>query len=92
MRFDTPITRISRGLKFPTNIHAHTGAIGYDFARGFWHLDPNSLQINVTNVEPNLNVAALTVPDAVRQATIEPVRVESQRLANGVWLVGGGIP
>ena len=78
------------GLKFPTNIHAHTGAIGYDFGRGFWNLDPNSLQINVTDVEANLDVAALTVPDAVREATVEPVRVESQRLANGVWLVGGG--
>jgi glyoxylase-like metal-dependent hydrolase (beta-lactamase superfamily II) len=78
------------GVKFPTNIHGHTGAIGYDFTRGFWNLDPNSLQINVTNVQPNLSVAALTVPDAVRQSTIEPAGVESQRLANGVWLVGGG--
>ena len=43
----------------------------------------SDLQANVTN-------AALTVPNDVQRARIQPVRVESQRLGDGVWLVGGG--
>lgn len=78
------------GVRFPTNIHGHTGAVGYEFTRGFWNLDPNSLQINVASVQPNVSAAALPVPDAVRQATIPPVRVESQKLADGIWLISGG--
>lgn len=71
------------GVKFPTLLHSHQGDP---------RLNPghNSIEIRVTKVQPNVTVAALTVPDAVRQATIPPVRVESQRLANGVWLVAGG--
>ena len=30
------------------------------------------------------------MPEAVRQAKIQPVRVESQKLAEGVWLIAGG--
>src|SRR5882672_11144808 len=29
-------------------------------------------------------------PDAGRQVTAPPLRVESQKLADGVWLIGGG--
>ena len=43
----------------------------------------SDLQVNVAN-------AVLAVPDDVRSATIEPVRVQSQGLADGVWLIGGG--
>ena len=43
----------------------------------------SDLQVNVAN-------AALTVPDDVRSAGIQPVRVESQTLGDGVWLIGGG--
>ena len=32
----------------------------------------------------------MPVPDAVRTAVAPPVRVESQKLADGVWLLGGG--
>jgi glyoxylase-like metal-dependent hydrolase (beta-lactamase superfamily II) len=78
------------GVKFPTVIHGHTGSAGYDYTRGFWLLDPNSLNINVTAVEPNAAAAAPAVPDAVRQAAVQPPRVESQKLADGVWLAGGG--
>ena len=46
--------------------------------------------ITVSSVQVNVNGAALTVPDAVRQATVPPVRVESQKVANGFWYVGGG--
>jgi glyoxylase-like metal-dependent hydrolase (beta-lactamase superfamily II) len=44
----------------------------------------------VTEVKLNVAGAALTVPNEVRTAAIPPVRVETQRLADGVWLVGGG--
>jgi glyoxylase-like metal-dependent hydrolase (beta-lactamase superfamily II) len=32
----------------------------------------------------------LTVPDSVKQAALPPVKVESQKLAEGVWWLGGG--
>ena len=69
-------------VKFPTDLHSHYGDV---------RLNPghNSMQVTVTNVQPNVSVAAMTVPDNVRQATIQPVRVESQKLADGVWYVGG---
>ena len=42
----------------------------------------SDLQVNVA--------ATLTVPDEVVSARIQPVRVESQGLGDGVWLIGGG--
>ncbi len=44
----------------------------------------------VSDLQANVANAALTVPDAVQSARVPPVRVESQRLSDGVWLVGGG--
>ena len=44
----------------------------------------------MTNIQANVAVPAITVPDAVRQAKVPPVKVESQKLADGVWLVAGG--
>jgi len=43
----------------------------------------SELRVNVPN-------AALTVPNDVRSATMPPVRVESQKLGDGLWLIGGG--
>jgi glyoxylase-like metal-dependent hydrolase (beta-lactamase superfamily II) len=43
----------------------------------------SELRVNVPN-------AALTVPNEVRSATVQPVRVQSQKLADGVWLMAGG--
>lgn len=64
------------GVKFPATIHQMQG--GHP-----------TLELTVNRVQPNVT-AALEVPEPVRQATAPPVRVESQRLAEGVWLVGGG--
>jgi glyoxylase-like metal-dependent hydrolase (beta-lactamase superfamily II) len=50
----------------------------------------NIMEIKVTNVQTNVNVPAITVPDVVKQATAPPERVESQKLADGVWFLGGG--
>ena len=75
------------GVKFPTVWHSHEG----------W--DDNSQTMDITaghnafggtmkDVKPNVCPDPVTVPDAVRQATF-PVRVETQKLAEGVYLLGG---
>ena len=71
------------GVKFPTTLHIHQGDPRLSVAH-------NSMEITVTNVQPNIAVAAMTVPDAVRNATAPRERAESQKLADGVWLIGGG--
>jgi glyoxylase-like metal-dependent hydrolase (beta-lactamase superfamily II) len=71
------------GVKFPNVLHYHQG-----IGRGT--LGHNFMEVQVASAQMNPTVAALTVPDAVRQATIPAVRVESTRLGNGIWLLGGG--
>jgi glyoxylase-like metal-dependent hydrolase (beta-lactamase superfamily II) len=79
------------GVMFPSTFHAHHDldddleAEGVNVSGGH-----NSFGLTINKVEVNVNDAALTVPDAARNATIPPVRVESQKLADGVWYVGGG--
>jgi glyoxylase-like metal-dependent hydrolase (beta-lactamase superfamily II) len=41
-------------------------------------------------VQPNVCGEAIIVPESVQKATIPPVRVESQKLGNGLFLLGGG--
>ena len=43
----------------------------------------------VSDLQTNV-AATLRVPNDVMSARIQPVRVESQRLGDGVWLIGGG--
>jgi glyoxylase-like metal-dependent hydrolase (beta-lactamase superfamily II) len=75
------------GVRFPTGWHSHVG----------W--DDNSQIQNVTaghnafggtmkDVRPNVCPDAVAVPDSVRRAAF-PVRVETHKLANGVYLLGG---
>jgi glyoxylase-like metal-dependent hydrolase (beta-lactamase superfamily II) len=64
------------GIKFPTRIVQKQA--------GFPTLD-----ISVMSVEPNA-AAAIEAPSTVRQASAPPVRVESQKLAEGVWYLTGG--
>src|SRR6266566_2258020 len=71
------------GVKFPTTLHIHQGDPRLSAAH-------NSMEITLTNVQPNVSVPAVTVPDAVQKATAPPVRAESQKLADGVWLIAGG--
>ncbi len=71
------------GIKFPTVLHVHQGDPVLNPAH-------NVQEIRVTSVQPNAAVPTMTVPDAVRQATAPPVRVETAKLADGVWLLGGG--
>ena len=64
------------GIKFPTHIVQKQG--------GWMTQD-----LNIADVKANAELA-LEVPDAVRTATAPPVRVVSQKLADGVWFLGGG--
>jgi glyoxylase-like metal-dependent hydrolase (beta-lactamase superfamily II) len=45
---------------------------------------------SLTAARINVPDAALTVPDNVRSATIQPVRIETQQLGQGLWLIAGG--
>jgi len=44
----------------------------------------------VSDLKVNVAGAALTVPNEVRSATTPPVRVQSQKLGDGLWLIAGG--
>jgi glyoxylase-like metal-dependent hydrolase (beta-lactamase superfamily II) len=71
------------GVKFPTTLHIHQGDPRLMVAH-------NSMEITLSNVQPNIAVPATTVPAEVQKATAPPVRAESQKLAEGIWLVAGG--
>jgi len=70
-------------VKYPTVLHIHQGDPRLMTAH-------NSMEITLSNVQPNLSVAALPVPSEVASAAAPPVRAESQKLADGVWLIAGG--
>ncbi len=78
------------GVMFPGRWHQHQ-----DYDDGSWRGNVSAgdhafgLE-TITDVQFNVAVEAPTVPDEVRQAMMGPVRVESERLADGVWLLGGG--
>lgn len=71
------------GVQFPTLLHVHQGDPRLNPAHNYY-------EYHVTEVRPNAPVATMPVPDAVRTATIPPVKVESRKLADGIWLLGGG--
>jgi glyoxylase-like metal-dependent hydrolase (beta-lactamase superfamily II) len=64
------------GVKFPTKIRQTSG--------GF-----PSLELTVTEVKANV-AADVPVPDAVRQATNPYARVQSTKVADGVFYIAGG--
>jgi glyoxylase-like metal-dependent hydrolase (beta-lactamase superfamily II) len=71
------------GVMFPTTLHIHQGDPRLMVAH-------NSMEITLSNVQPNVSVAGMTVPAEVQKATAPPVRAESQKLADGIWLIAGG--
>src|SRR5881397_2403818 len=71
------------GVKFPTTLHIHQGDPRLSVAH-------NSMEITINSVQPNASITAMAVPDAVQKATAPRERVESQKLADGVWFLGGG--
>jgi len=77
------------GVKFPTNFHHHTDWDDETQPPNY-NGGHNSLTFSVKDVKPNDCGAALTVPEAVAKATIPPVRVETQKLAEGIFYLTGG--
>jgi glyoxylase-like metal-dependent hydrolase (beta-lactamase superfamily II) len=79
------------GVMFPSTFHAHHDldddleGEGVNVSGGH-----NSFGLTISNVQVNVNDAALTIPEVVRTATVPPVRVESQKVTDGVWYLGGG--
>ncbi|PWT98009.1 MAG: hypothetical protein C5B51_30175 [Terriglobia bacterium] len=71
------------GVMFPTLLHVHQGDPRLNPAHNYY-------EYNVTDLKANVPVTIMPVPDVVRTATVPPVKVESQKLADGVWLLGGG--
>jgi metallo-beta-lactamase superfamily protein len=70
------------GVKFYTDNHSHMTVNG----------DQDPLQYRILDVKANVALPpnAFAVPAAVQQATRPVERVESQKLADAVWLLGGG--
>jgi hypothetical protein len=71
------------GIMFPGQIHVHQGDPRLNPAHNYY-------EINVTDVKANVAVIPMPVPEAVKMATAPPVKVDSQKLSDGVWLLGGG--
>jgi glyoxylase-like metal-dependent hydrolase (beta-lactamase superfamily II) len=75
---------VGGGAKFPFHIHAHQGDHPLDAGGRNW------FDVRVTDAKVNVPNAAVAVPDNVRTAPAPQVRVASQKLADGVWFIGGG--
>ena len=78
------------GVQFPTRWHQHQ-----DFDDGGQQTNvsggSHSFGLEtITDVRINVDGASLTVPSAVQRALVPPVQVETEQLADGVWLLGGG--
>lgn len=71
------------GVMFPTLLHVHQGDPRLNPAHNYY-------EYTVTDVKANVAMTPMPVPDVVRAATAPPVKVDSQRLGDGVWLLGGG--
>ena len=92
MYYETVFSRYREinGVMFPGRWHQHQ-----DYDDGFWRGNASGgdhafgLEA-ITDVKFNVAGAAPAVPGEVRQAKMGSVRVESERLADGVWLLGGG--
>ena len=79
------------GVMFPTTFHQHHDldddleGEGVNVSGGH-----NSFGLTVANVQVNPANAAPMIPETARTATIQPVRVESSKVADGFWYIGGG--
>src|SRR5688572_11166617 len=71
------------GIMFPMLLHTHQGDPRLNVAHNYY-------EYRVATVKPNAPVTVLPVPDVVRNAVVPAPRVESTKLADGIWLLGGG--
>ena len=74
---------IGNGIKMPFHIHEHQG--DHPLVRGM-----NWMDLQLSDAKANVANAATAVPAAVQSAPAPRVNVASQRLADGVWYLGGG--
>lgn len=76
------------GITFPAGWHHHEG---YDDERFKPTITGghNAFGGTFSDIRPNACGEAPTVPASVQAAAVAPERVESERLAEGVWLLGG---
>lgn len=77
------------GVKFPGNFHHHTDWDDETQAPNY-NGGHNSLTFSVKDIRVNDCGPAITVPEAARTATVPPARVESTKLAEGVYYLAGG--
>jgi glyoxylase-like metal-dependent hydrolase (beta-lactamase superfamily II) len=75
-------------VKWPTTFHHHEG---WDDNYNYDNISAghNAFGGEMKNVQPNVCPDPVPVPDSVRQATF-PMTVTSQKIGNGVYLMGGG--
>ena len=76
------------GVRFPTRWHSHTGWDDNYQAQNF-SAGRNGFGGTLADIRSNDCGDSVAVPAAVRTASFA-VRVDPQRLADGVWLLGGG--
>jgi glyoxylase-like metal-dependent hydrolase (beta-lactamase superfamily II) len=75
------------GMRFPTTWHSHHGWDDNYQAQSV-NAGHNGFGGTFADVKANACPNPVSVPDSVRQATF-PVRVETTKLADGVYLLGG---
>jgi len=78
---------LGNGMKFPSVWHHHDGWDD-NFGAQSVSAGHNGFGGTLAKIVPNACGEPMPVPDAVRQAAF-PVRVETQKLAEGVYLLGG---
>ena len=71
------------GVMFPGLTHVHQGDPRINTAENYF-------QVWTRDVQPNVVVNKIPVPDVVLTAKLDPVKVDTQKLADHVWLLGGG--
>jgi glyoxylase-like metal-dependent hydrolase (beta-lactamase superfamily II) len=79
---------LGNGIRFPTGWHSHQGWDD-NYGAQATTAGHNAFGGTLKGVRANDCPGTVTVPDSVRQATFA-VRVETQKLGNGVYLLGGG--
>jgi metallo-beta-lactamase superfamily protein len=71
------------GVKFPQLVHVHQGDPRLNPAHNYY-------EFKIADVKGNVPVEKIPMPESVRNARLTPVKVESQKLADGVWALTGG--
>jgi glyoxylase-like metal-dependent hydrolase (beta-lactamase superfamily II) len=78
---------IGNGIKFPTGWHSHEGWDDNVQAQSV-STGHNAFGGTMKDIKANACADPVAVPDSVRQAAF-PVRVDTTKLADGVYLLGG---